>query len=140
MSSVSSRAASFTSQSTDSSAAPLAATRKKDSQAAFASLQSRFGFSGWTPAYPRSQTSTVSTAPTSTASLPACPKDFQPSLADLQLVYGFGSSVPSPIPKPKARSPNPGSTSSKPPSKHCSSLPKTKIRYFPRRTTQMIVL
>ncbi|KAJ7132272.1 hypothetical protein C8R44DRAFT_46743 [Mycena epipterygia] len=154
MSSASTSTVSLVSTTTVTSRAPLTGTAQpKDFQAAFARLQSTYGFSGSAPS-PAPKTVTASHPTTSLAS-PATPppkasKDFQAAFADLQSTYGFAGAAPSAIPKskkeasvsffakfsrvasPKASSPTPAST--------FTPKPKTKVRHFPRPTAQMIAL
>ncbi|KAJ7173659.1 hypothetical protein C8R46DRAFT_119420 [Mycena filopes] len=95
--------ASLVSNNTVSSRAPLTgSTQTKNFQAAFASLQSTYGFaaSAPTPVAKKNSSSTrslSSTTPTSTSAPQT--KDFQSAFADLQSAYGFGSSAPMPVPK-----------------------------------------
>ncbi|KAJ7035527.1 hypothetical protein C8F04DRAFT_510447 [Mycena alexandri] len=97
---------SLASTTTVSSRAPLAGSAQtKDFQAAFASLQSTYGFaaSAPTPVLNKKSTNNNSSS-TTTPAVRASPsttttKDFQSAFADLQSTYGLGSSAPMPVPK-----------------------------------------
>ncbi|KAJ6561117.1 hypothetical protein DFH09DRAFT_503406 [Mycena vulgaris] len=150
MSSASSSATSLV--STVSSRAPLtgSAIQAKDFQAAFARLQSTYGFSASAPS-PVQKSAAPSSAPRSTVAVasPTAPKskDFEAAFADLQSTYGFSGSVPSPIPAPKKQG---GAslfsrfTRASSPKAHAPSpatpAQKTKVRHVPRPTAQMIAL
>ncbi|KAJ7777384.1 hypothetical protein B0H16DRAFT_1301762 [Mycena metata] len=105
---------SLVSTTTVSSRAPLTGSaEKKDFQAAFASLQSTYGFaaSAPTPVLKKKSTSsstvpTVSAVRTPTATATATTKDFQSVFADLQSTYGFGGSAPMPVPKKQGSTSN----------------------------------
>ncbi|KAF8196906.1 hypothetical protein K438DRAFT_1825759 [Mycena galopus ATCC 62051] len=150
---------SVVSDTTISSRSPLtasAAAQPKDFQAAFASLQSTYGFNGTTPTPVQKKELTY--VPRSTvaflekrAPLQTTDKNFEAAFADLQSTYGFGGSVPSPIPKPKKQ----GNGSSRslfsrlvrskkqtPLSSPSTPTPrtKTKVHTVPRATQHMIVL
>ncbi|KAJ7643377.1 hypothetical protein DFH06DRAFT_1477151 [Mycena polygramma] len=106
MSFASTSTTSLVSNTTVSSRAPLtgSAVPPKDFQAAFANLQSTYGFGGSTPSPVQKQKK--SSAPSSTTSLtPRAPpkgtKNPETAFADLQSTYGFGGAVPSPVAKPK---------------------------------------
>ncbi|KAJ7777383.1 hypothetical protein B0H16DRAFT_956022 [Mycena metata] len=99
---------SLASTTTVSSRAPLTGSaEKKDFQAAFASLQSTYGFAASAPTPVLKKKSTSNSSPTTTSTTtPAVravhastPKDFQSAFANLQSTYGFGGSAPMPIPK-----------------------------------------
>ncbi|KAJ7756299.1 hypothetical protein B0H16DRAFT_696868 [Mycena metata] len=98
---------SLASTTTVSSRAPLtrpAQTKTKDFQAAFASLQTTYGFaaSAPTPVLKKKSTSnssTTTTTPAVRAVRASTPKDFQFAFADLQSTYGFGASAPMPVSK-----------------------------------------
>ncbi|KAJ7460819.1 hypothetical protein FB451DRAFT_1270413 [Mycena latifolia] len=156
MSSASSSTASLVSTTTVSSRAPLNATAppKKDFQAAFASLQSSYGFAASVPApapvpapVQKQKQKTRSTAtPVSPSASPAQAKDFEAAFANLQSSYGFSGAVPVPIQKPQKQSTS-GSFFSKltrPASKTASApaspAAKTKVRNVPRPSTHMIAL
>ncbi|KAF8196908.1 hypothetical protein K438DRAFT_749070 [Mycena galopus ATCC 62051] len=109
MSSASTSTASLLSKSTTSSRAPLngsATVQPKDFQAAFASLQSAYGFSGSAPTpVPKTQNAA---APPSAVPSPAtrtppkgANKNFESAFADLQSTYGFSGAAPCSIPKSK---------------------------------------
>ncbi|KAJ7797514.1 hypothetical protein B0H14DRAFT_2618888 [Mycena olivaceomarginata] len=152
MSVASTSTTSLVSNTTVSSRAPLngsATVQSKDFQAAFASLQSTYGFSATVPSPVQKETS----APRSSVSPPATrapvqTKNFQSAFADLQSTYGFGGAVPSPVPKAKEGSSSRSffsrfTRSSKPhsPSSPSSTpTPKTKVRVTPRPTQHMVVL
>ncbi|KAJ7777396.1 hypothetical protein B0H16DRAFT_956336 [Mycena metata] len=100
---------SLVSTTTVSSRAPLTGSaEKKDFQAAFASLQSTYGFAASAPTPVLKKKSTSSTAtPAVRASTSTAPtKDFQSAFADLQSTYGFGGSAPMPVPKNQGSSSN----------------------------------
>ncbi|KAJ7132279.1 hypothetical protein C8R44DRAFT_612148 [Mycena epipterygia] len=108
MSSASTSTTSLVSTTTVSSRAPLTGTAQpKDFQAAFARLQSTYGFAGSAPS-PAPNTAPKATAsrPTSSLASPApaptsrAPKDFQAAFASLQSTYGFAGFAPSPVQKP----------------------------------------
>ncbi|KAJ6561118.1 hypothetical protein DFH09DRAFT_1160512 [Mycena vulgaris] len=148
-----SASSSTTSLATVSSRAPLAgspAVQPKGFQAAFARLQSTYGFSASAPS-PEKKSAAPSSAPRSTTAVasPTAPKskDFEAAFADLQSTYGFGGSVPSPVPAPKkqgsaslfakfTRTSSPKARTFSP----ATPAQKTKVRHVPRPTAQMIVL
>ncbi|KAJ6474646.1 hypothetical protein C8R47DRAFT_1143783 [Mycena vitilis] len=108
---------SFTSTSTASlttvsSRTPLTRPApQKDFQAAFANLQSTYGFGSSVPSpVPKQQKSSTSskrstkssrTAPAPATDAPRSPlkrtKNFQAAFADLQSTFGFGGAAPSPV-------------------------------------------
>ncbi|KAJ7272633.1 hypothetical protein B0H12DRAFT_1228648 [Mycena haematopus] len=99
---------SLMSNTTVSSRAPLNGPRTvqpKDFQAAFASLQSTYGFNGSAPnPVQKKKTSSSPSRPavsSESSRAPSAKKDFQSAFADLQSTYGFGGAAPSPIPKSK---------------------------------------
>ncbi|KAJ7132273.1 hypothetical protein C8R44DRAFT_46749 [Mycena epipterygia] len=109
MSSASTSTTSLVSTTTVSSRAPLTGTAQpKDFQAAFARLQSTYGFAGSAPSpAPKIALKATASRPTSSIASPApahtfsrAPKDFQAAFASLQSTYGFAGSVPSPVQKP----------------------------------------
>ncbi|KAJ6485746.1 hypothetical protein C8R45DRAFT_930830 [Mycena sanguinolenta] len=115
MSSASASTTSLVSNTTISSRAPLngsRTTQPKDFQAAFASLQSTYGFSGSAPSpvpkktskstsAPPARSAVSAPAPVTRAPLQATNKNVEAAFADLQSTYGFGGAAPSPIPKSK---------------------------------------
>ncbi|KAJ7146346.1 hypothetical protein C8R44DRAFT_845534 [Mycena epipterygia] len=147
MTSASSSTVSLVSTTTVSSRAPLTG-QPKDFQAAFASLQSTYGFGGSAPTpLPKSTASRSESAPPSSRASSKAPKDFQAAFADLQSTYGFSGSAPVPIPKPKkegsgslfakfARATAPKAQASPAP----TPSPKTKVRHVPPPSAQMKVL
>ncbi|KAF7370979.1 hypothetical protein MSAN_00732100 [Mycena sanguinolenta] len=110
-SSPSASTASLMSNNTVSSRAPLngsRTTQPKDFQAAFASLQSTYGFSGSAPSPVPKKNAKSTSAPRSAVPpsvtrtpLQAGNKNFEAAFADLQSTYGFGGAAPSPVPKSK---------------------------------------
>ncbi|KAJ7173669.1 hypothetical protein C8R46DRAFT_1256067 [Mycena filopes] len=96
--------ASLVSNNTVSSRAPLTGSAPtKDFQAAFASLQSTYGFAASAPT-PVSKKNSSSTRSPSTPAVRASTstpqtKDYQSAFADLQSTYGFGGAAPMPVPK-----------------------------------------
>ncbi|KAJ7781992.1 hypothetical protein DFH07DRAFT_792219 [Mycena maculata] len=150
MSSASSSTTSLVSNTTVSSRAPLTGTQPKDFQAAFASLQSTYGFAGSVPMpAPKTTASSATTSrmsSTAASHVPsATPKDFQSAFADLQSTYGFSGSVPSPVPGPKNR--GRGSFFSKlarvasaSPKPRASTSPSHKMRHVPRPSPHMTLL
>ncbi|KAJ7643369.1 hypothetical protein DFH06DRAFT_598273 [Mycena polygramma] len=113
MSFTSTSTTSLASTTTVSSRTPLTRPApQKDFQAAFANLQSTYGFGGSVPSpvpkQQKSPSSKRSTKRSPTAPAPATDaprssltptKNFQAAFADLQSTFGFGSAVPSPVPK-----------------------------------------
>ncbi|KAJ6485745.1 hypothetical protein C8R45DRAFT_997748 [Mycena sanguinolenta] len=109
MSSPSASTASLVSNTTVSSRAPLNSSRTvqpKDFQAAFASLQSTYGFGGNAPTPVPKKNSKSSSAPRSAVPAPVTrapqqpsTKNFEAAFAALQSTYGFGGAAPSPVPK-----------------------------------------
>ncbi|KAJ7132274.1 hypothetical protein C8R44DRAFT_730974 [Mycena epipterygia] len=102
---MSSASTSTTSLVTVSSRAPLTGTpQKKDFQAAFARLQSTYGFAGSAPSpAPKTALKATASRPTPSLASPApaptssrAPKDFQAAFASLQSTYGFAGAAPSP--------------------------------------------
>lgn len=92
---------SLVSNTTVSSRAPLTGSaRTKDFQAAFASLQSTYGFAASAPTPVQKKNTSSTRSPSSTPAAPASTstKDFQSAFADLQSTYGFGA-APMPVPK-----------------------------------------
>ncbi|KAJ7146349.1 hypothetical protein C8R44DRAFT_973163 [Mycena epipterygia] len=148
MSSASSSTASLVSTTTVSSRAPLTG-QPKDFRAAFASLQSSYGFGGSAPS-PVPKTTTASRserAPASSRAPANAPKDFQAAFADLQSTYGFGGSAPLPVPKPKKEGSGSlfakfarAAVSKAQASPTSTSTPKTKVRHVPPPSAQMKVL
>ncbi|KAJ7708841.1 hypothetical protein B0H17DRAFT_846999, partial [Mycena rosella] len=99
----SSSTASLASTTTVSSRAPLTtrAAQPKDFEAAFASLQSTYGFAAAAPS-PVQKTAASRSAATVAprqASAPGQPKDFEAAFASLQSTYGFAAAAPSPVQK-----------------------------------------
>ncbi|KAJ7623134.1 hypothetical protein FB45DRAFT_1031079 [Roridomyces roridus] len=145
-SSASTSTISLLSTTTVSSRAPLNAAQPKDYQAAFATLQSTYGFAGTVPSPSPKSSTPRSVVPSTTSSLPAraaAPKDFESAFADLQSTYGFGGSVPSPVPEPKERSSGGFfSRFSRPAvAKPQAVAPSpSKIRHPPRPTAQITLL
>ncbi|KAJ7781980.1 hypothetical protein DFH07DRAFT_392561 [Mycena maculata] len=152
MSSASSSTTSLVSNTTVSSRAPLTGTQPKYFQAAFASLQSTYGFAGSVPMpAPKTTASSVMTSRMSSMAVSshvssATPKDFQSAFADLQSTYGFSGSVPSPVPAPQNRGGR-GSLFSKlarvafaSPKPRASTSPTHKIRHVPRPSPHMTLL
>ncbi|KAJ6535190.1 hypothetical protein B0H10DRAFT_600850 [Mycena sp. CBHHK59/15] len=159
-------ATSLVSNTTISSHAPLRGSTPapKDFEAAFATLQSTYGFNGLAPSpVLKSQTAQnvqpdASTASTTTLSSSARsraqPKDYEAAFATLQSTYGFSGHAPSPVTKPKnspstftlgalftklKRTPSDVTT----PSKSLKSTPsnyKVKVRHLPPPSAQSIVL
>ncbi|KAJ7626251.1 hypothetical protein DFH06DRAFT_736948 [Mycena polygramma] len=107
MSFTSTSTTSLASTTTVSSRTPLTRPApQKDFQAAFANLQSTYGFGGSVPSpVPKQQKSTSSKRPTSSSTAPAptprsplkSTKNFEAAFADLQSTFGFGGAVPSPV-------------------------------------------
>ncbi|KAF7357001.1 hypothetical protein MVEN_01036700 [Mycena venus] len=80
--------------------APLNGSQSKDFQAAFASLQSTFGFSGAVPSpVQKKQTSAPRSVVAPSPATRSAGKNFASAFADLQSTYGFGGAAPSPVPK-----------------------------------------
>ncbi|KAJ7781982.1 hypothetical protein DFH07DRAFT_1055494 [Mycena maculata] len=145
MSSASTSTTSFVSGTTvtSSRARLTAGTQPKNFQAAFASLQSTYGFAGSVPMPPpttaRSTTPSCMSRTATNPHVPSSPpKDFQSAFAELQLTYGFSGSVPSPAPAPKNRGSS-GSlllklarVASAFPKPQASTSPTYKIRHVPR--------
>ncbi|KAJ7493288.1 hypothetical protein B0H11DRAFT_1911211 [Mycena galericulata] len=110
MHSASTSTASLVSNTSISSRAPLnKAAPVKDFQAAFATLQSTYGFAGAAPSPAPARKPTPSPVPsrkgatqTQAAVVPTTrspPKDFEAAFANLQSMYGFGGAAPTPIAK-----------------------------------------
>ncbi|KAJ6478533.1 hypothetical protein C8R47DRAFT_1138674 [Mycena vitilis] len=115
MSFTSTSTTSLASTTTVSSRTPLTRPApQKDFKAAFANLQSTYGFGGSVPSpVPKQQKPTTSkrnpkSLPTAPAPAPATGaprspskpiKNFQAAFADLQSTFGFGGAAPSPVPK-----------------------------------------
>src|ERR1700742_2480708 len=80
-------------------------SQRKDYQAAFASLQSLYGFSGMAPAHQQSsknsrgvkasKSSSNNTSHSSQPSNPSSSRNWEASLAALQSSYGFSGAAPS---------------------------------------------
>ncbi|KAJ7626244.1 hypothetical protein DFH06DRAFT_736787 [Mycena polygramma] len=163
MSITSNSTTSLVSTTTVSSRTPLtrSAVPQKDFQAAFADLQSTYGFGGSGLYYgfggsalssmPKQNKSTVlkqkkSSSPDSTASpTPRAPpkgtEDYEAAVADLQSTSGLGGAASSPAPKPK--DPENRSLLSKLMRSSSSTSPshrKTKVRTLPPPTQHMRAL
>ncbi|KAJ6561113.1 hypothetical protein DFH09DRAFT_503359 [Mycena vulgaris] len=143
---MSSASSSTTSLATVSSRAPLngsSAVPPKDFQAAFARLQSTYGFSASAPS-PVQKSAAPPSAPRSTAAVasPTAPKskDFEAAFADLQSTYGFSGSVPSPVPAPKKQGGASLFSRFTRASSPATPAQKTKVRHVPHPTAQMSVL
>ncbi|KAJ7156881.1 hypothetical protein C8R43DRAFT_407272 [Mycena crocata] len=135
-------ASGLTAPTTVSSRAPLAP--KKNFQAAFADLQSTYGFGGAAPS-PVPKASKMPSASSSASSKISwrtplgAPKDFQSAFADLQSTYGFAGAAPSPVPSSKQNSGSLVSKLLRRSSSSESSVPaspshKTKVHQVPRLT------
>ncbi|KAJ7173664.1 hypothetical protein C8R46DRAFT_119500 [Mycena filopes] len=96
---------------TVSSRAPLTRSAPtKDFQAAFASLQSTYGFAASAPTPVQKKNSSSTRSPSATTSTPAVhrststsasqTKDFESAFANLQSTYGFAGSAPMPVSTP----------------------------------------
>ncbi|KAK7031555.1 hypothetical protein R3P38DRAFT_2924370 [Favolaschia claudopus] len=82
--------------------------KAKDFQAAFASLQSTYGFPGSAPSpVPKKFSSSPSTSAKSSPSVPVsapsaqnkAKRDYRSAFGNLQSTFGFGGAAPCPVPK-----------------------------------------
>ncbi|KAJ7460800.1 hypothetical protein FB451DRAFT_1141203 [Mycena latifolia] len=145
MSSASSSTASLVSTTTVSSRAPLNATAppKKDFQAAFASLQSSYGFAASVPAPAPVQKQKQKTRAVSPSASPAQAKDFEAAFASLQSSHGFSGAAPVPVQMPQTQKRGSASLFAKlmrPASASSAPKNKTKVRDVPRPSMHMIAL
>ncbi|KAJ7099443.1 hypothetical protein B0H15DRAFT_547139 [Mycena belliarum] len=108
MSSASSSTASLVSSTTVSSRTPLNAAKPKDFSAAFAQLQSTYGFGATAPTPVQRKPSTPPSGPSVSSPVPTAPasgqqKDYQAAFARLQSSHGFAGSAPVPVQKSESR-------------------------------------